>query len=204
VLGPQPNPAIALACGVLVFGLTVLSLRLGVRATAYVAAGLLALGPLIPFVLRPVAALALEPGHWLLRALRIWRSVVTSEPERLITGHGFETALRGRIEGLLPINAPNTILFELWYELGVVGAFAAAAALFAAVTACGRRSPPLVPGMVAAFATAYAFACLGIGTAQMWWFTALALVVLVFVSIERGQFRTTRPKAKLKLAANEP
>jgi hypothetical protein len=204
VLGPQPNPAIALACGVLVFGLTVLSLRLGVRATAYVAAGLLALGPLIPFVLRPVAALALEPGHWLLRALRIWRSVVASEPERLITGHGFETALRGRIEGLLPINAPNTILFELWYELGVVGAFAAAAALFAAVTACGRRSPPLVPGMVAAFATAYAFACLGIGTAQMWWFTALALVVLVFVSIERGQFRTTRPKAKLKLAANEP
>ena len=57
--------------------------------------------------------------------------------------------------------------------------------------------------MIAAFATAYAFACLGIGTAQMWWFTALALVVLVFVSIERGQFRTTRPKARLLRAAND-
>jgi hypothetical protein len=37
----------------------------------------------------------------------------------------------------------------------------------------------------------------------MWWFTALALVVLVFVSIERGQFRTTRPKARLFMAAND-
>ena len=67
----------------------------------------------------------------------------------------------------------------------------------------GREDPPLVPAIMAAFATAYTFACLGIPTAQMWWFTALALVVLVFVSIERGQFRTTRPKARLKLAANE-
>ncbi|MDF3060101.1 MAG: peptide transporter permease [Microvirga sp.] len=203
VLGPQPNPAIALACGALAFGLTALSLRAGVRATAAVATGLLALGPLLPFMLRPLAHAALEPGHWLARGLRIWRSVVTAQPERLITGHGFETALRGRIEGLLPVNAPNTILFELWYELGVVGAFGVAAALFAAILACETRSPSLVPGMIAAFATAYAFACLGIGTAQMWWFTALALVVLVFVSIERGQFRTTRPKARLKLAANE-
>jgi hypothetical protein len=128
--------------------------------------------------------------------LRIWRSIVAGEPERLITGHGFETALRGRVEGLLPVNAPNTILFELWYELGVVGALAAAVALFAAITASGRNSPSVVPGMTAAFAAAFAFACLGIGTAQMWWFTALALVVLVFVAIERGQFRTTRPKAR--------
>jgi hypothetical protein len=204
IVGPQPNPAIALACGALAFGLAVLSLRTGVRVMASVMAGLLALGPLIPFIVRPIAHLALEPGHWLTRELRIWRTVITSEPERLVTGHGFETALRGRIEGLLPVNAPSTILFELWYELGVVGAFAAATALFAAVMACGRYSPSLVPGMVAAFVTAYAFACLGIGTAQMWWFTALALVVLVFVSIERGQFRTSRPKARLLRAANEP
>jgi hypothetical protein len=204
VLGPQQNPAIALGCGALAFGLCALWPRGGVRATAYGAAGLLALGPLLPFILRPLAHAMLEPGHWLARSLRIWRSVVVAEPERLITGHGFETALRGRIEGLLPVNAPSTMLFELWYELGVVGALGIAAALFAAIMACGRRSPALAPGMVAAFATAYAFACLGIGMAQMWWFTALALLVLVFVAIERGQFRTTRPKARLKLAANEP
>lgn len=204
VLGPTATPAIALAIGALAFGVTVVSTRHGARLTAYAMAGLLALGPLIPFILRPIAGLALAPQHPILRTLRIWRTVVAGEPERLVTGHGFETALRGRFEGLLPVNAPNTILFELWYELGLVGALAAAVALYAAVTACGRRTPPLVPGMVAAFATAFAFACLGIGTAQMWWFTALALVVLVFVAIERGQFRTTRPKARLLRAANEP
>jgi archaellin len=51
---------------------------------------------------------------------------------------------------------------------------------------------------MAAFATAYALGCLGIGTAQVWWFTALVVVVLIFVAIERGQFRTTRPKAVLR------
>lgn len=204
VIGPTATPAIALAIGALVFGATVVFPKNGVRFAAYAMAGLLALGPLIPFILRPIAALFLASQHPTMRTMRIWRSVVAGEPERLVTGHGFETALRGRLEGLLPVNAPNTILFELWYELGLVGALAAAFALYAAVTACGRRSPPLVPGMVAAFATAFAFACLGIGTAQMWWFTALALVVLVFVAIERGQFRTTRPKARLPRAANEP
>ena len=203
LLGPQANPPIAFAVGALAFGATVLAGRRGIAAIAWTGAGLLALAPLIPFLARAVAGLFLETGHPALRAMRIWRSVVVGEPERLVTGHGFETALRGRLEGLLPFNAPNTILFELWYELGVVGALAAAAALFAAVIASGRNSPPVVPGMIAAFAAAYAFACLGIGTAQMWWFTALALVVLVFVAIERGQFRTTRPKARLSRPAND-
>ena len=120
------------------------------------------------------------------------------EPLRLITGHGFETALRGRIVGLLPPNAPSTVLFEVWYELGVVGAFAGAVALLRPSRSAGRDHPLLVPGIMAAFATAFAFACLGIGTAQVWWFTALAVVVLIFVATERGQFRTTRPKAILR------
>src|SRR5215212_8648287 len=203
VLGPQANPAIAFAIGAVAFVLTVFAGRLGVSVTAWFSAGLLAVAPLIPFVLRPIAGLVLPERHPFLGALRIWRAVIVGEPERLITGHGFETALRGRLEGLLPANAPSTILFELWYELGVVGALAAAAALLAAILASGRNSPSVVPGMIAAFATAYAFACLGIGTAQMWWFTALALVVLVFVSIERGQFRTTRPKARPLRAVND-
>ena len=37
-----------------------------------------------------------------------------------------------------------------------------------------------------------------VGTAQMWWFTALVVTILMFVAIERGQFRTNRPKAILQ------
>ena len=123
--------------------------------------------------------------------------MIVDEPVRLITGHGFETALRGRFVGLLDPGAPSTFLFEVWYELGVVGALAGAVALYRAARSAGRDHPLLVPGIVAAFATAFAFACLGIGTAQVWWFTALAVTILMFVAIERGQFRTTRPKAML-------
>jgi hypothetical protein len=61
--------------------------------------------------------------------------------------------------------------------------------------AAGRDHPPLVPGVMASFAAGFTLACLGIGTAQMWWFTALVATVLIFAAAERGQFRTTRPKA---------
>ena len=196
VLGAQPTPAVALAAGAVAFALTALKRPFGVRATATAMAGLLALAPLIPFAFRPVAA-SLIFGEAFRINLSIWRAIIISEPFRLITGHGFETALRGRFDGLLPVNAPSTFLFELWYELGIVGAWAGAFALYSGIAASDRNDPSLVPGIVAAFATAFAFACLGIGTAQIWWLTTLAIVALIFVAIERGQFRTTRPKARL-------
>jgi hypothetical protein len=161
-------------------------------------AGLLVIAPLLPLVLRPVAAVWLGAAHPVVGSLDVWRSVVIDEPARLITGHGFETALRGRFVGLLAPDAPNSFLFEVWYELGLVGALAGAVALYRSASRAGRDHPLLVPGTVAAFATAFAFACLGIGTAQMWWFTALVVTILMFVAIERGQFRTTRPKAMLQ------
>ena len=51
---------------------------------------------------------------------------------------------------------------------------------------------------MAAFACTFALGCLGIGTTQVWWFTTLVVLVLIFVAIERGQFRTKRPKAVLR------
>jgi hypothetical protein len=187
-------PLIAFGAGAVAFALTSVRPTLGVKVTAFVTAGLLAAAPLLPFVLSPLFE-SLSPDTLQARGAAIWRTLVLEEPLRLITGHGFETALRGRLVGLLPSAAPRTVLFEIWYELGVVGAFAGAYALWASVTATGRLHAALLPGAMAAFATAYTSACLGIGTAQMWWFTALVLVVLIFTAAERGQFRTTRPKA---------
>jgi hypothetical protein len=166
-------------------------------------AALLALSPLIPFAAHPIVVAGLGAADPAVQSLGVWREVVVADPLRLITGHGFETALRGRFAGLLPSGAPSTLLFEVWYELGIVGAFAGAFALFAAARTAGGRHSTLAPGAMAAFATAYAFACLGIGTAQMWWFTALAALVLIFVAIERGQFRTKRPKAQRLRPAND-
>jgi hypothetical protein len=195
VLAPFPLPLAGLVVGAIAFALTSAHPRLGVRVSAILMAALLALAPILPFLVRPAAALLLGAGDPIIGILEVWRSVVLDEPARLVTGHGFETALRGRSVGLLPENAPRTLLFEVWYDLGLVGAISGAVALYLAVMAAGRDHPPLVPGVMASFASAFTLACLGIGTAQMWWFTALVVTVLIFTAAERGQFRTTRPKA---------
>ena len=195
VLAPRATPLVAMAVGALAFAATAWRPRVGIAATAGVTAGILALGPLLPFLIHPVVRAVVGPLHPLAQSLAVWRRVVAGEPLRLITGHGFETALRGRLVGLIPGNAPTSLPFELWYELGIVGALGTAAALALAVRAAGRDHPALVPGAMAAFATAFAIACLGTAMTVMWWFTSLAMLVLVFVTVERGQFRTQRPRA---------
>jgi hypothetical protein len=187
-----------LAVGAVVFIVTAASPIVGSRLLGWAMAGLLLVAPVLPFILKPLAEIALGARAPLVTSLNAWRMTILNDPLRLITGHGLETALRGRTIGLVPPAAPHSFLFEIWYELGVVGAVAGAVLLYRAVLGAGGQRAVLGPGIMAAFATAYALGCLGIGTAQVWWFTALVVVVLIFVAIERGQFRTTRPKAILR------
>jgi hypothetical protein len=191
---PDATQIAALSVGAIAFALTSFRSRLGVAATAWVCAGLLAVAPLLPFLARPVAAALFGPLSPAALSLKSWQRVVTSDPFRLVTGHGFETAMRGRLTGFVPANAPTTALFEFWYELGIVGAFAAAFALYIAIRRSGRDAPALVPGAMACFASAFCVACLGVGLTAVWWLSALAIAAMVFVAVERGQFRTSRPK----------
>jgi hypothetical protein len=195
VLAPRPLPLVALGIGAAAYALASLRRDVGVRITAGLAAGLLALGPLVPFALRPFMSAAFGSQHPLTLSVRAWARIEAGEGLRLVTGHGFETALRGRFVGLLPPDAPTSVLFALWYELGVVGALSAAFALYGTIRHAGGGPAALVPGAMAAFAATFAFACLGVGLNVMWWFTAVAVLVLAFVATERGQFRTHRPKA---------
>lgn len=197
LLAPGLTALFALAVGALAFALTYWRLSLGVRITALAAAGLLVVAPLLPFLARPIGAALFGPVAPGVLALKAWQKVVTLEPVRLVTGHGLETALRGKIFGILPLNAPTTMLFEFWYELGIVGAFAAAFALYGAIHRAGRDATVLVPCAMAAFATAFAIGGIGVGLTTLWWLTTLALAILTFVAIERGQFRSSRPKVGL-------
>ncbi|MFF8802291.1 MULTISPECIES: peptide ABC transporter permease [unclassified Methylobacterium] len=197
LLAPGLTALFALAVGALAFALTYWRLSLGVRITALAAAGLLVVAPLLPFLARPIGVALFGPVAPGVLALKAWQKVVTLEPVRLVTGHGLETALRGKIFGILPLNAPTTMLFEFWYELGIVGAFAAAFALYGAIHRAGRDATVLVPCAMAAFATAFAIGGIGVGLTTLWWLTTLALAILTFVAIERGQFRSSRPKVGL-------
>lgn len=194
-------PLYGLAAGAVVFVITAWNPVFGSRLTGFVMAGLLLLAPALPFVLEPFVKGALGTNASASVGLDVWRRIVLDEPLRLLTGHGLETALRGRFFGLVPPNAPSTLLFEIWYELGVVGAVSGSVLLYQAVVGAKGHRATVAPGIMAAFACAYALGCLGIGTTQVWWFTALVVLVLIFVAIERGQFRTKRPKAVLHRTA---
>ncbi len=197
VLTTDPLPLIGLVAGALAFALAAASPQTGSRLIGLSMAGLLICAPVLPFLLKPAAG-ALGASPSIMASVEIWQELVLKEPLRFLTGHGLETAWRGRQFGLLPHTAPFSLLFEVWYELGVVGAMSGAVLLSRAAFSAGGHRPILGPGIMASFASAFTFGACGIGTAQVWWFTALVVLVLVFVAVERGQFRTKRPKAILR------
>jgi len=190
-------PFIGLAAGAFAFALSAASPQTGSRLIGLLMGLLLILAPALPFGLKPVASL-LGAGSSTMASLDIWQALVLKEPLRFLTGHGLETAWRGRLFGILPPAAPFSLLFEIWYELGLVGAASGAILLSQAAAGARGSRPILGPGIMASFASAFAFGACGVGTAQLWWFTALMVLVLVFVAVERGQFRTKRPKAILR------
>jgi hypothetical protein len=165
--------------------------------TATIMAAALMLAPIVPSLVRPFLKYFGGPLYPGATALRVWSDVMSSAPIKLITGYGLDTSLRSRFTGQLPVTAPQALPFEIWYELGLVGALAAAAALFFATRSLATNNQVLIPGQLAAFAAAFALASTGAASAQAWWLTALGAVLVTFVAIERGQFRTSRPKAAL-------
>lgn len=191
-------PLVGLAVGAVAFALTAISPRFGSRLIGFLMAGLLIAAPVLPFLLKPVAANLLGSASHAVASLDAWQGLILKEPFRLLTGHGLETAWRGRMVGLVPATAPFSVLFDVWYELGVVGIVSGAILLSQAAFNAGGDRPILGPGIMAAFASAFALGAYGIGTAQVWWFTAIVVLVLIFVAVERGQFRTKRPKAILR------
>ena len=202
LLGPTFLPFAAFLVSGAVCVVAASAPRFTTTATAKGMAGLILLAPIVPFVAAPFVAASFIPSGeagGVLAALAIWRELIVEEPLRLLTGYGLEAALRGRGSGLLPADAPNSLLFEIWFDLGLVGAVAGAVALHGAVLAATRSHPPLTPGALAAFVAAFVMAVMGVATTQMWWVTTLIVVPLIFIAAARGQFRTKRPKVLLRM-----
>jgi len=189
--GPGSLPMIAFVVGAVVVVLTTGFPRLVMSVLTVAAPVLIVAAPFAPFLVAPFGAGV--PGG-MLDGLGVWRQLILDDPMRLVTGHGLEAALRARVTGELSWNAPNSLLFEIWYELGLVGAVSLAIALAGAVRAAGRRHPALVPGGMGAFTSAFTLGLFGVATTQMWWLTALIVIALVFVCVARGQYRTKRPR----------
>ena len=191
LFGSSVVPAMALAAGAVAYFMGQLFER-GPLAVGIALAIVLIGAPALVVWAAPHLPAAPRLAEWS-AGLAPWRETFAGDPVRLLTGHGIGS-LGSSLAPVLPPVYGSAVL-GLWYELGLVGAAAAAVAIVAALRDAENGFGPLLPGLAAAFATAFALALSGIDGGALWWPAALATVGLVFVATARGQFRTNRPRA---------
>ena len=79
----------------------------------------------------------------------VFADVTVQEWPRFITGHGLDFATRAVEIGVLPPDTPGSILFKIWYELGVLGAIAFAVLAVSAFIAAGNAPLAIAPALLA-------------------------------------------------------
>ena len=161
------------ALGALSFAFAVSDARRAGLIAAIVFGGLILIAPALPFVLAPLSSMIPMVGGSTVAAMHDWRDIIAAEPVRLITGHGLDTARLGAETGFLPAHTPRSILFEVWHELGLLGALALATLFGGGLVAAGRAAALVAPALLAGIVTTLAIAMFGVATAQLW-FVALA------------------------------
>ena len=88
-------------------------------------------------------------------------------------------------------------MFELWFELGIVGVRRRDLRHRADVPAGRRRAPgPVAPLLLGGLMSALFVSGFGVGISPIWWVTILALDGLAFALVLRGQFRGRRPSVR--------
>jgi hypothetical protein len=133
----------------------------------------------------------------------IWSDLIVSQWTRLITGHGFDFVHHGLSYGYLPEHAPRSLLFVIWYDLGLAGA-----AGFMVLTVQAFRSAGAIPGkaapaLLAGLVAILTIAILGIATSQIWWVTLLDCAVIAYALLLKGIEKTHRLDAQA-IRAIEP
>jgi hypothetical protein len=123
--------------------------------------------------------------------------ILLHDPLRLFTGHGFDAAIQGVANGLLPPRTPRVALFEIWYENGAIGAALAAAIAWLGFRKVGALPPRIAPYMVAALAADLTLAFLAEDFSQMWWATVLAVSAISAAAAYNSLYRTRRPAATM-------
>jgi hypothetical protein len=144
-------------------------------------------------------SLLTQPGSGFGRTMQVWADVIMADPSRLLTGHGLETALRNRLYQALDTAAPTSLLFEIWYELGLLGALALTVGMAMVALRIARLGRVMGSFALGCTGFAFALAVMGLGTSQTWWVTAIATTCIAFVAVANGEYRTERPTARAVL-----
>jgi hypothetical protein len=159
----------------------------------------------VSFIFAPAAPLLLGPlvgenASAPLLSLKIWNGMIVNDGLRMLTGHGFNFVGSGFWRGYLPSQAPHSILFETWTDLGLIGALAGAALTYLTYELASNQSARLAPFCLGGLTYVTAMGMFGGATVQLWWITALALALAAFALAARGDFKTARPTAPTQIA----
>ena len=203
ILAQTPLAMAAFALGALAFAATGGAPRRIALVAAVVFAGLVVIAPLLPFGLAPLSAKIATVGRSTVAAMADWRSLVAEDPVRLITGHGLDLARYGVFIGYLPAHTPRSILFELWYDLGLLGAGAFAAIIVFGLRAAASTGPNVAPALVGGIVATLSIATLGIATAELWFVTLAGLQAIAFGLLTRSS-RGDRPAVASLEAMPDP
>jgi len=194
-----PVAAAALFVGILTLSFAISDLRRTVADLGVLAAAIVLLSPLAP-------AIAPSAARWFFHAklsnlggpfapLAGAAELLLREPLRLFTGHGMDTSIHVVEMGLATAPIPRVVLFELWYELGIVGALLGAALAWLGFRGAGAAGARIAPYLVAAFACDLTMAFLSEDFSQMSWVTLIAVSAISAGAAARSQYRTRRPSA---------
>lgn len=125
----------------------------------------------------------------------IFAHLVAHQWPRFITGHGLDFATRAIEIGVLPPGAPHSILFKIWYELGVLGAVAFSVLAASVFILAGRTPNYIAPALLAGLVAGLVVAVWGVETTQIWWISLSGLDAIAFALIGNAVPRAHRPYA---------
>ncbi|HXY59815.1 MAG TPA: hypothetical protein VEH76_14700 [Methylocystis sp.] len=190
VLSGAPNVAPALGAGALAFALSFGRVRPAAKFFGLASAAAMLAAPVVAMAARYApGAHATEFS----RALDIWGALAVNGGLRSLTGHGFGAAHFGLFGGYLDPHTPRGLLFQIWFDLGVIGGAALSTMVWRAFVVIGGLRPALAPFLIAGLITGLVVAMLGPAAEQLWAVTAAGLAAIAYVLAMRGQFRKRRP-----------
>ena len=128
-------------------------------------------------------------------SMAVFSDLVVHEWPRFITGHGLDMAERGIEIGLLPPNAPSSIIFTLWYELGVIGVAGFAFLMAMVFRAAGNAPAHAAPAILAALTAGLVIAIFGTETTELWWMTLNGIAAIALALLVKAHPRPKRPPA---------
>ncbi|MBO0733475.1 MAG: hypothetical protein J2P49_04000 [Methylocapsa sp.] len=186
---------LATGAGALVFATAMSRPERTAKVLAWLMAGLFVLAPLIPLVYRFTLRLTGVEAGPVSAPMLVWGNLVVSQWPRLITGHGYGFVHRGLDLVYLPLETPRSLLFVLWYDLGVVGAAGFAFLLLQLFTAAGKIPASAAPAVLSGLAAVLTIAILGIAADQIWWVTLIACDAIAFALLIKAADKGRRPGA---------